>query len=825
MCNRYVTWIFRVTVYLCALYLREAEARPCLGGFWGSTSVSTCWACDGLNYWMKTLDINGNLYAQNEYHMSTFMGDCICREGTKGSRNGVTPRCTIIPINTYWGYHKVVGGGWWEGPQGYWETTATPCPANTRTNYNAPVPNDDGDITGYQMAGANSIAGCLCNKGYSGNQATVCTPCDAGRYKNTIASDVACTRCVAGTYSTDTGATSESTCTDCPAGKYSSVIGLASSCTDCIAGKYSSDTGATSVSTCTTCSAGTYSALGAGVCTDCIAGTYSPDTGEVSVSTCTNCTAGTYSTISRATSESSCVPCNRGKYSTDVGATSESTCVTCNPGKYSTISGAASVDVCETCDAGKYNPDYGAGLESNCQNCLEGKYSPGTGAVSASTCTTCLAGTYSALGAGVCTDCIAGTYSPGTGAVSVSNCTTCLEGTYSALGAGVCTDCLAGTHSTATGATSVGTCTTCLAGTYSALGADVCTNCLAGTYSTETGAGLASTCINCPTGTYSTLGSGVCMTCGAGSYTTSAASCMECPTGTYTTTEASASCLLCPRGTSSIAGSSQLTACKCMLGYMAPSDGVECNPVLSFQLGNTGTVGMVGASLSQMGDNLHIIDLGVGRKPVHVSLSSGATIVLFDNGDVVGFGENYNGALGNGASVDDEDNYYVGRTAGEMGDNIPLISFGNRVKVKALASNGLNSRCVVLDSNDIKCWGGNANGNLGLGDMITRGAAPDQMGTDLSVVDLGHTLPASVGVGQQPTCIACEHASLWDTIASVPNTAISIPRDAATTTGNWVVSPECSPMHQGGNTCYNRTECTLALVEGREMPEECWAGV
>jgi hypothetical protein len=161
MCNRYVLC---VAIYLCALYLREAEALPCLGGMYGSHSVSTCWACDGDDRWMKTL-FNGILYERNEYHSSTLMGDCICMEGTKGHRNGVFPRCTIIPINTYWGYHKVADPAWWEGSQGYWETTATACPADTHTNYNAPVTDWHGDITGYQIAGANSIAGCLCNEG------------------------------------------------------------------------------------------------------------------------------------------------------------------------------------------------------------------------------------------------------------------------------------------------------------------------------------------------------------------------------------------------------------------------------------------------------------------------------------------------------------------------------------------------------------------------------------------------------------------------------------------------------------------------------------
>ncbi|KAJ1465499.1 regulator of chromosome condensation 1/beta-lactamase-inhibitor protein II, partial [Baffinella frigidus] len=59
--------------------------------------------------------------------------------------------------------------------------------------------------------------------------------------------------------------------------------------------------------------------------------------------------------------------------------------------------------------------------------------------------------------------------------------------------------------------------------------------------------------------------------------------------------------------------------------------------------------GPVGDQLTDMGNNLNIIDLGIGRKPVQVHTSAYSTTVLFDNGDVAAFGGNYKGLLGNGA--------------------------------------------------------------------------------------------------------------------------------------------------------------------------------
>ena len=45
--------------------------------------------------------------------------------------------------------------------------------------------------------------------------------------------------------------------------------------------------------------------------------------------------------------------------------------------------------------------------------------------------------------------------------------------------------------------------------------------------------------------------------------------------------------------------------------------------------------------------------------------------------------------------------------------------------------------CALLDDKSLKCWGGNYNGQLGLGDTNNRGDASGEMGDNLPVVDLG----------------------------------------------------------------------------------------
>jgi hypothetical protein len=43
----------------------------------------------------------------------------------------------------------------------------------------------------------------------------------------------------------------------------------------------------------------------------------------------------------------------------------------------------------------------------------------------------------------------------------------------------------------------------------------------------------------------------------------------------------------------------------------------------------------------------------------------------------------------------------------------------------------------VLDDGSLKCWGGNQQGTLGLGDTRDRGTARGDMGDNLPAVDLG----------------------------------------------------------------------------------------
>merc|ERR1712232_686514 len=79
---------------------------------------------------------------------------------------------------------------------------------------------------------------------------------------------------------------------------------------------------------------------------------------------------------------------------------------------------------------------------------------------------------------------------------------------------------------------------------------------------------------------------------------------------------------------------------------------------------------------------------------------------------------------------------HLGDDVGEMGDALPYVKLGAGRTVKQLVS-GFNHNCVILDSDEVKCWGWNIKGQLGYGDKLDRGTAPGQMGDNLPSVDLG----------------------------------------------------------------------------------------
>jgi E3 ubiquitin-protein ligase HERC3 len=71
-----------------------------------------------------------------------------------------------------------------------------------------------------------------------------------------------------------------------------------------------------------------------------------------------------------------------------------------------------------------------------------------------------------------------------------------------------------------------------------------------------------------------------------------------------------------------------------------------------------------------------------------------------------------------------------------MGSNLPTVDLGTGRTVIDMAA-AYYSTCAILDNNQLKCWGNNDFGQLGLDDTHKRGDQDGEMGDNLPAVNLG----------------------------------------------------------------------------------------
>jgi alpha-tubulin suppressor-like RCC1 family protein len=169
------------------------------------------------------------------------------------------------------------------------------------------------------------------------------------------------------------------------------------------------------------------------------------------------------------------------------------------------------------------------------------------------------------------------------------------------------------------------------------------------------------------------------------------------------------------------------------------------------QLG-TGDVASWGTNVvgKTMAD-LPAIDLGTGvtAKSVHAGYLHSCAVTSDDR--LKCWGYNTYGELGQGHSS------HIGDGAGEMGDNLPYINLGTGRTVKKLAT-GVHYSCAILDNDKVKCWGYNYYGQLGTESTASLGATPASMGNNLPYVNLGTGRTAlDVKVGHYTTCVLLDN--------------------------------------------------------------------
>ena len=123
-------------------------------------------------------------------------------------------------------------------------------------------------------------------------------------------------------------------------------------------------------------------------------------------------------------------------------------------------------------------------------------------------------------------------------------------------------------------------------------------------------------------------------------------------------------------------------------------------------------------------------------------------------GGVKCWGQNTSGQLGLG------DTAHRGNGASEMGSNLPAVSLGTGRTALALAPGGYHT-CALLDNRQVKCWGSNFAGQLGLGDVNERGDAAGEMGDSLPTVSLGAGRTAkAIASGTYYSCAILDNGTL-----------------------------------------------------------------
>ena len=141
------------------------------------------------------------------------------------------------------------------------------------------------------------------------------------------------------------------------------------------------------------------------------------------------------------------------------------------------------------------------------------------------------------------------------------------------------------------------------------------------------------------------------------------------------------------------------------------------------------------------------INVGTDVEIENMAAGADFNCILTADSEVKCFGRNEYGQLGVGhnESIGDDDS--------EMGDDLGSVDLGTNFTVSQIAL-GAQHVCALSDGGDIKCWGRNDAGQLGLGDTANRGSDPSDMGDYLPAVDLGTSFGtvSEVLMGAQHSC-------------------------------------------------------------------------
>lgn len=155
---------------------------------------------------------------------------------------------------------------------------------------------------------------------------------------------------------------------------------------------------------------------------------------------------------------------------------------------------------------------------------------------------------------------------------------------------------------------------------------------------------------------------------------------------------------------------------------------------------------------NEMGDFLPLVNLGTESRVQQLALGNFHSCALLINDALKCWGYGVNGQLGSGSTA----------TISATGDSIPIVQVDTNAKVKMITA-GWAHNCIVYEGMlSMKCFGGNPNGELGVGDKDDRGATPSTTLPAIPFANLGtNSLKiSSIYTGIVHNCVLFEDSSV-----------------------------------------------------------------
>ena len=154
---------------------------------------------------------------------------------------------------------------------------------------------------------------------------------------------------------------------------------------------------------------------------------------------------------------------------------------------------------------------------------------------------------------------------------------------------------------------------------------------------------------------------------------------------------------------------------------------------------------------ADISDPSSIQSLNVGFPVKQIASGRYFNCVLGESGQVKCWGENTNGQLGYGHTN------HLGDSSIETFSRIPFVEIGGEVQKLSL---GYSHACALLTDGNVKCWGDNSFGQLGLGHENTIG--DNELPSSVGTISLGQTaLDISVGYWHSCAVLADKNIRCW----------------------------------------------------------------